>query len=376
MQSLLCLLLFRYESFGMKFQNIKSIFLLLIITSIFSCRKGDLLEIVYAPNSYTVEGTQYLGPLPVPMDNPMTLEGVTLGQHLFYDPLLSSTKTMSCSSCHDPQKAFTDNLAVSTGVTEEEGTRSSMSLVNAAYYTKGLFWDGRAETLEKQAIEPVENKIELNHDWGQIEEDLRNHATYPTMFRQAFGIEDTEEVTRELAAKAISQFERILISGSSKFDLWKVGLGILSDEELYGFDTFFDVDPLVQDGECGHCHNNPLFSTNQYFDNGIQDATSYLDYQDVGLGDISEKKTDYGKMRAPTLRNIALTAPYMHDGRFETLEEVIEHYSSGGHASPNRDVLIYQLNLSDQQKEGLLAFLHALTDTSYLENPLVLNPFE
>lgn len=352
-----------------------SIFSLMLLLGLTSCN-GDLEDITYDPTAYIVSGTENLGIIPIPEDNQMTREGVELGQHLFYDKLLSSTETMSCASCHDPQKAFTDGKKVSAGVTNEVGSRSSMSLINSAYYTKGLFWDGREQTLESQAILPVEDPIELFENWDNVEEKLKNHPEYPAMFRKAFGIEDSEEISRDLAAKALAQFERAIISGNSKFDRWKNGVAAISEEELLGNDTFFDINPLLTDGECSHCHNKPLFTSNEYFDNGLQTADTYEEYVDKGLGGITGEDRHIGLMRAPTLRNIALTAPYMHDGRFETLEEVVEHYDSGGHVTPNRNELIYNLQLTEGQKEGLVLFMKMLTDTSYLDNPLLINPFE
>lgn len=354
----------------------KGLYFIVILLVAFSCREGDLVDIEYNPTPYIVEGTEYLGPIPVPPENQLTHEGIKLGQHLFYDPILSADNSMSCASCHFPEKAFTDGNAVSVGIDGIAGTRSAMSLVNAAYYTKGLFWDGRSENLEEQALIPVEDEIELHHNWGDVIEEFKEHPTYPQMFREAFGIEDKEEIRKELAAKALAQFQRIIISGNSKFDRVNNGIGAFNEEQFVGLETFFDVNPLIPDGECGHCHNDPLFTTNQYFDNGIQDAKTLTEYTDIGLASVTSRNLDYGKMRAPTLRNIELTAPYMHDGRFQTLEEVVEHYSKGGHATPNRDPLIFELGLSEEQKTGLVAFMKALTDTSYLENPYVRNPFK
>jgi cytochrome c peroxidase len=272
--------------------------------------------------------------------------------------------------------AFTDGVAFSQGVTGDFTPRSSMSLINAAFYTGGLFWDGRSMTLEDQALEPVENPIELHEDWVNVEEKLKRHADYPIMFREAFGIEDSDEITRDLAAKAISQFERIIISGWSKFDKFREGLAIFSDEERMGMDLFFDSNFLLPDAECAHCHNTPLFTTNEYFNNGLDSVEALDDFLDFGFGDVSGIYFDKGKFRAPTLRNIVLTAPYMHDGRFETLEEVIDHYNEGTHAADNTPEIIRDLELSEEQKQSLLAFLHTLTDTSYLSNEFVINPFK
>ena len=352
------------------------IYLLIGIALFLSSCGGDLEDISFDPQLYEVLGTENLGIIPVPEFNPLTVEGIRLGQHLFYDPILSEDSTMSCFSCHDPHKAFTDGGATSQGIIGEFGNRSSMSLINAAYYTTGLFWDGRSANLEDQALLPVEDPIELHEDWCNVEEKLRNHDTYPTMFREAFGIEDSGEITRDRAAQALAQFQRAIISGNSKFDRWSNGMAAFSEEELAGFDTFFDINPLLKDGECGHCHNDPLFTTNQYFDNGIQDAATLVDYEDIGLGAITGNNSDFGKMRAPTLRNIELTAPYMHDGRFATLEDVVNHYNSGGHLTPNSDALVRELSLSEEQQIGLVAFLRTLTDTSYLKNPLLVNPYK
>lgn len=347
----------------------------ILIFAILSC-KGDLEDISYEPQDYVVEGVENLGIFPNPKDNPTTLDGVKLGQHLFYDPILSGNGTMSCASCHDPQLAFTDGRAKSIGIDGIPGKRSAMSLINSAYNTNGLFWDGRTKTLEEQALLPVTDPVELHHTWPEVIEDLKKSELYRPLFRKAFGIEDSDEITKELAAKALAQFQRILISANSPYDKWKAGKGAISDEAANGELTFFDIDPLRTDGECGHCHNEPLFTANEYFDNGIQKGAENGDYKDKGLGAHTNKATDLGKMRAPTLRNIALTAPYMHDGRFQTLEEVIEHYDSGGHGSKNQDVLILNLKLTDDQKLELVEFMKALTDTSYLENPLVKNPFK
>lgn len=346
------------------------------LSNFISCKENDLENIPFAPQTYVVEGTENLGILTIPEDNKLTVQGVTLGQHLFYDPILSADLSMSCSSCHDPKKAFTDGLAVSFGIDGIPGRRSAMSLVNAAYFTTGLFWDGRSENLEIQALLPVEDEIELHDTWLNVEEKLKRSEIYPRMFREAFGIEDTEQITRDLAVKALAQFQRIIISGNSKYDRVKAGIGAFTDEQLVGLETFFDINLLLKDGECGHCHNAPLFTTNQFFDNGLQDTETIEGYKDFGLGGITNKSVDMGKMRAPSLRNIALTAPYMHDGRFKTLEEVVEHYSTGGHGTPNKDPLVLKLDLTEEQKVGLVAFMKTLTDTSYLENPYVTNPFK
>lgn len=338
----------------------------------------DLNDIVYNPIPVDPPQQDPLPRMDVPIDNPLTLDGIELGRFLFYDPILSGSETMACANCHLPSGGFTDNLAVSTGVDGTAGTRSSMSLMNVGYFSKGLFWDGRVETLEEQALLPVEDPIELHNDWEAVEEKLKKHNDYPTRFRKAFGINNAGEITKELAVKAIAQFERSLVSANSKYDQVIRGEAFFEEEELNGFELFFDVPNNLPDAECGHCHNAPLFTVNQYFNNGIDSVTSLTDFKDKGLGAITNNPFDNGKFRAPSLRNIALTAPYMHDGRFETLEEVMDHYNSGAHFADNIDPLIKTngLGLSEQNKKDLISFLHALTDTSFVNNKAFQNPFE
>lgn len=256
---------------------------------------GDLESIAYDPQPYEVPVPQGFPPLTVPADNPMTVDGVQLGRFLFYDPILSKDSTMSCFSCHLPQGGFTDNLSVSFGVEGLPGKRSAMSLENVAFYNNGLFWDGRAHTLEEQALKPVEDPLELNVPWEIVEARLRRHPDYPAMFRKAFGISDSGEITRDLAAKAIAQFERILVSsGTSKFDrkflAKEIGIDF-SEAEYNGFDMFFDIEgsPLP-DAQCFHCHNTPLFTTNEYFNNGLQEAATLDDFPDPGRGAITGKE--------------------------------------------------------------------------------------
>ena len=343
--------------------------------------KGDLEDIPYEPEPYDLQVPPGFPPLEIPQDNPLTVDGIELGRFLFYDPILSSDSTQSCSSCHLPVGSFTDNLPTSPGVLGIHGKRSAMSLLNAAFFTNGLFWDGRSTTLEAQALLPVEDPVEMNNTWEVVIERLQAHPEYPAMFRRAFGILDSDEISRELAAKAIAQFERIMVStGQSKYDrrfLYLDPTVEFTDQEFRGFDMFFDVaDSPLPDAQCFHCHNAPLFTTNGYFNNGLQEAATLDDFEDLGRGAVTGAKIDNGKFRAPTLRNIALTAPYMHDGRLQTLEEVIDFYNEGVHFADNLDEnLVVPLGLSEQQKQDVIAFLHTLTDTSFVHNPMLSNPF-
>ncbi len=412
----LCVLQLAFYFFAMK--KILSILFLLvsIVTLTMNCKEicvepypknmDDLANISYQPVAYQTMPNHFNAnqpyPYPVdldscyfprmviPADNPLTVEGVELGRRLFYDPILSSDSTMSCSSCHLPSGSFTDNLRQSKGVTGTVGKRSSMSLLNVGYYTNGLFWDGRVKTLEQQALLPVEDGIELHENWTNVEAKLRRNKDYPTRFRKAFGINGKSDITKVLAVKAIAQFERTLVSsGRSRYDLMRKGLIFPTDDEATGYTLYFNSDPTLPDAQCGHCHNAPLLAPNsstaslQFMNNGLDEVKDSLltGFKDLGLGGVSKIFQQNGQFRAPTLRNIALTAPYMHDGRFNTLEQVIDHYFSGGHFASNKNKFVVPFPIKDpvkvaEYKKQLLLFLNAMTDTEFTKNKNFQNPFK
>lgn len=339
---------------------------------------GDIIDGVYAPQAYDLELPSWLGAPYIPADNPMTVDGVELGRHLFYDPLLSADNTMSCSSCHLQAKNFADGLAVSTGIDGIAGRRSSMPLINLAYNTKGFFWDGRAASLEQQALAPVEDPVELHNTWPEVVQRLQEHDTYPTMFRKAFGIEKKQEITKELAAKALAQFERSLISFNSRYDkvVWE-NQGFPTDSEERGKQLFFIEESQTEEHPgCSHCHVSTHFTDNTYKNNGLDNPGDLNNYSDKGRGEVTGNLYDNGRFRVPTLRNIALSAPYMHDGRFATLEEVLQHYAEGGHGAENEDVNIMPFTLNDQQIADMVAFLNMLTDTTFTNDERFSSPFE
>ena len=345
-----------------------------------NCPQEQPIEAEYDPTDYSFDYLPDRFPNPIiPPDNPMTEEGIALGRMLFYDPILSSDSTMSCASCHHQDKSFTDGQSTSIGVLGLNGDRSSMPLVNLAFNPRGFFWDGRSATLEEQALVPIEDHREFNETWESVEDKLRNHPDYPARFRQAFGIEYADEITRDLAVKAIAQFERTLISYQSRFDrvVWQQE-GWPTELEQEGRDLFFveTALPTQEHPGCSHCHGSALFTENNFFNNGVQDAENLEGIDDKGLGGVSGNVYDNGKFRAPTLRNIALTAPYMHDGRFATLEEVLDHYASGGHGLANQDPNVQPFTLTDHQKEAMVAFLEMLTDTSFTNDPAFADPFD
>ncbi len=339
---------------------------------------NDLLQFPYEPETHTVDYPDWLGEMEIPEDNPMTVQGIELGRRLFFDPILSADSTMSCSSCHNPTQSFTDGLATSPGIDGNLGRRSAMSLINIAFVNNGLNWNGSSQTLEEQALEPVTNEVELHETWPNVISKLQRHESYPQYFREAFGISDRDEMTKELAAKAIAQFERTLISYNSRYDQIRYGTGIFfEDNEFNGRDLFFFEQATVFDEHpgCSHCHGGVQFAEPDFFNNGLTEAATFADFPDKGLGEVTNVPSDNGLFRPPSLRNIALTAPYMHDGRFATLEEVIDHYSSGGHPSPNVSANIRPFTLSPQERDDLIAFLHTLTDTSFINNPAFQSPF-
>jgi cytochrome c peroxidase len=369
--------------------------LLAIIIGFASCKDDDdgtvanpgedLTGIPYETTPHTLAIPPGLPSMEIPADNPLTVEGIELGRRLFYDPILSKDSTISCASCHNLRYSFNDPKAISPGVGGLLGNRSSMSLINVGFQVKGLFWDGRSQTLEEQALHPVENPVEMAEIWDNVEVKLQRHADYQKRFRQAFGIENSLEITKDLAAKALAQFERTLISADSRYDKkrWQLDPNpfLLSDLEVDGQKIFYDDllgSPGSPTGHCAHCHDGgALYTSEVYRNNAITEVATLNDFPDKGLGAITGNLTDNGMFKSTSLRNIALTAPYMHDGRFQTLEEVIEHYNSGGHYADNVVTLSIQpLNLTEYDKQALLAFLHTLTDTTYYTNPAFRNPFE
>lgn len=302
----------------------------------------------------------------IPIDNPQTEEGVSLGRKLFFDPVLSADNSQSCSDCHSPENAFTDSDRFSEGIDGIVGNRNSMPLFNLAWnYDEKFFWDGRTFSIENQALEPVVNPIEMHSDWEINAEKLQDHSEYPDLFKKAFGV---SKIDSTLVTKALAQFERTLISANSRFDKHLLEELILTPSELNGFNVFMDETK----GDCFHCHgnaNNPLWTDNDFHNNGLDAVIT-----DLGLGTISGNPADNGKFKSPSLRNLQFTAPYMHDGRFETLEEVINHYSEGLQNSPTIDPLMKSINnggvqLSDSDKSDLKAFLLSLSDLEFINNP-------
>jgi cytochrome c peroxidase len=293
--------------------------------------------------------------LPVPADNALTDARVSLGKRLFYDTQLSRTREVACGSCHLADHAFADPRPLSIGVDGQPGTRNAPSIVNLAYNTS-FFWDGGAPTLEQQAIGPIINPVEMDMKIGDVVARLETDPTYVDEFKHAY---DTRPSPGALT-KALASFMRTIVSGDSRYDRFQRGeRGALNESERRGMDIFNG-----ERGECFHCHVGFNFTNNGFRNNNL-----YAQYEDIGRARVTELDSDIGKFKVPTLRNVALTAPYMHDGSLATLEDVVEHYSSGGHESETSDPTIRPLNLTADEKRDLVAFLTALTDETLAINP-------
>ncbi|MEO6130307.1 MAG: cytochrome c peroxidase [Saprospiraceae bacterium] len=370
----------------MSFTNRSFVYYLLLVTGVICISRChdtiempdenvDLTHIPYQPITYFPTIPNGYPALEQPTDNVMTIDGIQLGRKLFYDPILSIDSTKSCSTCHQQEKSFTDHLPFSEGVNGHTN-RSSLSLVDVGFQFHGFFWDGRAASLELQAIQPVENPIEMGESWDHVSLKLKRQPAYQEGFRKAFGIASSALITKDLATKAISQFERTFISsGRSRYDRFARGEIFLNDNETNGYLMFFNLDHDLPDAQCGHCHTAPLFGTTDYFNNGLQESADFEGFTDKGLGVTTGIASDNGKFKTPTLRNLVFTVPYMHDGRFNTIEQVVNHYTSGGKPSPNKSPFLNNLHLTESQKSDLISFILTLTDSSVLADPAFKNPF-
>jgi cytochrome c peroxidase len=309
----------------------------------------------------------------IPADNPTTKEGVYLGRMLFYDPRLSSIATVSCATCHQQSRAFTDGLAHSVGVSGKFTQRNSMALVNLLW-VRQLFWDGRSNSLEEQALIPMAHADEMGMKVGMAARRLQGVAPYPALFRQVFG---SDTITDVRIGKAIAQFERTLISADAPYDQYLAGTHTLTGAEQHGLALFTEAmnpERGTRGGNCAHCHGGPKLYQELFHNNGLD-----ADPTDAGRQTITNLALDRGRFRVPTLRNVALTAPYMHDGRFATLDAVLDHYSEHVQESPTlaRELTAEQaggLRLTTTEKLDLIAFLHTLTDSTFIRNPLFAKP--
>jgi len=284
----------------------------------------------------------------IPEDNKLSWERIELGKKLFFDPILSMDSTISCASCHKQEFAFADNLAITPGVQNRLGSRNSMSLTNVAYHDF-FMREGGVPTLEMQVLVPIQDHNEMAFNIVSVAEKLNLDSNYVKASLQAYNrAPDPYVITR-----AIASFERTMLSGNSDYDK-----NLLNQSELNGKELFFS-DRLA----CSSCHGTFLFT-----DHGIENNGLYEVYEDSGRYRLTHLQEDIGKFKVPTLRNIELTAPYMHNGSLETLEQVIEHYAEGGKGHFNQSELITGFSISEEEKYNLISFLKSLTDEEFIQN--------
>ncbi len=300
-----------------------------------------------------------LPPVSIPQDNPPTAETIALGRRLFYDPRLSVDSTIACASCHNPALAFSDGKQLPEGVRRQRGRRNAPSLLNAAY-REALFWDGRSPSLEAQAQEPVQNPLEMAHTLRGAAERLMTDPDYQAAFERAFG---RGPITYDEVGKVIASFERTLLSGNSPFDRYFYGHDrfALSESAKRGFEVFRNP----AEGNCATCHTigdkYALFTDNKFHNDSVGPTSDNDDPIDLGHYLVTRIEADKGAFRTPSLRNVALTAPYFHDGSRQTLQDVIGFYVRGGNPVRHRDKEIQSIWLSGQDRADLQAFLECLT---------------
>jgi len=352
------------------------------IAGILSCLSATVVNRPRATNTPTPLALNYPGyfgnRIFIPAGNPVTVEGVALGRRLFYETRLSANNRISCATCHRQEYAFTDGKRFSAGVDGTLTRRNSMTLANLVW-VRNFFWDGRANGLEEQAATPMTDPHEMGQPLAVSAQQLQATKTYPALFKKAFG---STTITGEHIINAITQFERTLISCNSNYDQYLQGKYKPTPSELNGMTLFFtnpNPEKNIRGASCGHCHGGPKTFNELFHNNGLDSMPN-----DAGREAITKQPADKGRFRVVTLRNITLTAPYMHDGRFKTLSAVVDHYSD--HIQPSRTLSIFlqdnsnttngsQLALTPQEKKDLLAFLHMLTDSTFIRDKRFSNPF-
>jgi cytochrome c peroxidase len=327
------------------------------------------------------------GRFQVPADNPLTEEAVELGRRLFYDPRLSGNDTVSCSTCHQQHLAFTDGRPTAVGVSGRPLAFNSMSLANLMWGPQRFFWNGRAATLEEQALVPLQHPDEMAQDLAGLVDELSEDPAYRELFDTAYG-----ELSASAIARALAAFTRTLVSSNSRYDRFLRGELTLGAQEELGRKLFMahpDVKVSLRGGNCIDCHSQFLtagFSTgfDGFSNNGLDEEAELQ----PGLQQHTGNPAHRGLFKVPTLRNIALTAPYMHDGRFATLEQVLRHYNEGIRASSTLSPVIVEadnrgataagrisLNLTDEEQAAIIAFLHTLTDEGFVSAERFADPF-
>ncbi len=294
-------------------------------------------------------------PIDQPLDNPSSEAKYNLGKKLFFDTVLSGDNSMSCSSCHQPELGWTDGKRKALGFKQRELDRNTPTILNTGFY-RYQFWDGRALSLEEQAKAPIQSPVEMNQNIDELISELSATKDYPGLFQQAFG---SNKITLDRIAQAIAVFERSLVSSDSAYDrFWKGDKNALSAEARKGMKLFFGK------AKCSICHSGPLFTDGQFHNIGIP----FSGKKDPGRKKISGEKFHEGAFKTPSLRDTSLTGPYMHNGVFSSLKEVIEFYDLGGVVSPNKSPFISPIGLNAREKNNLLEFLKALTSDKFINS--------
>lgn len=317
-----------------------------------------------APAAPAWEAANPIAPLPASplgissrltdLKEPPTPARVRLGRWLFYDTRLSADNTLSCASCHDPARGFSETEAVATGIRGQKGTRKSPGFVNAAWRLyPAFFWDGRADSLEAQALGPIANPIEMGNTHEAMVRTLSGVRAYAKYFNEAFG---SEQVTKERVVKAIADYERTCMSGDSAWDRWRKRHDetAVSDDVKRGHELFFGK------ADCAQCHLGENFTDDRFHNLGVGWNARARKFDDEGRFVVTKMAADRGAFKTPTLRDVARHAPYMHDGSLETLAETVEHYRKGGIRNPYLDPKVKRLTLSEADVNALVRFMEAL----------------
>ncbi len=356
----------------MKLQILFPILAIMFLT--LTCSKDEEIP-VYDPTPFDLDLKGDLPDPVIPVDNLLTKQKVQLGRMLFYEKKLSKDLAQACADCHVQKDAFADIRPFSIGVEKLEGKRNAMGLFNLVYHNNGFFWDGRAPLLRDQALKPIQDPLEMNETLPNMVSKLQNDKKFTNQFIRAFG---NDTVSALKVSLALEQFMMTIVSHDSKYDRYLKGEVNFTAEELHGKELFFtETDPLnnIKGAECFHCHGGFNFTNNDYMNNGLDDEANF---KDLGRYNVTKSDNDKAKFKVLSLRNIALTAPYMHDSRFKTLEEVVEHYNSHAKKSSTTSDLLQNnfkgLNLTDQDKKDLIAFLKTLSDSTYINNPEYSSP--
>ena len=329
---------------------------ILVLLFFYACTKPNE-EVASGPMSALIRPDHFPPAHYTFTNNPYTEKGFELGKSLFFDPILSVDSTISCASCHHQRYAFSDmGKQYSTGVNGLHASRNSPPVFNMAW-NRSFMWDGGVNHIEIMPFAPIINPAEMGEELNNVIRKLRDHPSYPEQFRKAFG---QNELTDQQMFWALAQYMGNLVSASSRYDKYLKQEVTLNEQEMNGLILF--------EQHCATCHEMPLFTDQLFHNNGLDTI-----FNDVGRFRISMDSTDLGAFKTPTLRNIALTAPYMHDGRFQTLDDVLDHYRSGVLSSNSLSPQLTAggIPLTDQEAQDIISFLHTLTDHEFINDPLL-----